>query len=111
MKHVFLLIVLLAAATMPPGCAAPDKTSEQSAAPSLLTEPGSPHLLFDRHIGPTVATALPARSPWPTAEAGTELHEAVVFQEHFIDRQGGTRHAHNNFYRRFSTRRVGVIAR
>ncbi len=110
MRGALLLVVMLFTSTLGTGCVARDQRADRGA-PVLIAEVDSPYVLFDRYAGATHAEELAPRPDWPAVETGTRLREAIFFKEHFIDRQSGTRHAFNTFYRRFTTRRAGVIVR
>jgi len=70
-----------------------------------------PYLLFDRYAGVTAAADARLQSDWPSSFAGYTLEERVEFTEWFQDRQGQNTRNDNEFYRRFTTLRTGVIQR
>lgn len=111
MRRALPLMWALPAWCMSPGCATPEFAVQDPICRSAAAEAPSPYLLFDRHPGPTNAAGVPPRVAWPTVEVGTQVREAVQFQEYFIDRQGGARRGYDTYYRRFTTRRAGIVAR
>ena len=72
---------------------------------------GSSFLLFNRLPGNTHAGAIPPRPAWPVALSGARVREHIFFVERFEDRQGHNLRSDNTFYRRFTTRREGIIER
>lgn len=111
MGRALLLMGLLPACCMGPGCATPEMAVKDHTWRSTMAQAASPCLLFDRHPGLTDPARLPPRVTWPTVETGTRVREAVQFQEYFIDRQSGARRSYDTYYRRFITRRAGIVAR
>jgi len=109
MKHTVLLLSA-ALTALSAGCTS-NKAAHSSGDDLLAAQGPTPYLLFDRLAGPTDAAAMSARAPWPTVDIGTQVREYVLFDERFLDYQGGQRNIETSFQRRFTTRRIGYVER